>query len=117
MLTTFQAFYRDPALKSWQTLLPVIVSTQLLASALRLLLKQSGDGLHSDVCGFALHTTILGRSPYSYSRQCMRNMPIFSSVAPLNKRQAIYAIGASMNGIANIKNLDVPSVAVLEWEG
>ncbi len=48
------------------------------------------------------------RSAYRFLRESFPNT---------HNWQAIYAIGASMNSIANIKNVDMPDVAVLEWEG
>ncbi|KAF6218261.1 hypothetical protein HO133_006223 [Letharia lupina] len=43
--------------------------------------------------------------------------PFWGGALIATAANAVYAIGASLNGIANIKNLGTPNTAVLEWEG
>lgn len=78
----YEKFYRDPALASWQTLLPVAGTVFTLSCVVLLFIN-----------------------------------PFFGGAALATAANFVYAIGASLNGIANIKNLDVPSTAVLEWDG
>lgn len=82
----------------------------------RSVLKLLGNLIHLAVRGLTLHTTVLGRCTPSHGRKCTQNMCSYRA-AYLYKFQGVYAIGASMNGIANIKNLGIPNTAVAEWDG